>query len=112
MARQIMLGKIGVEPFLVPIGKRIDLQPTVLDLEPRQARARFRLEALAARNPCLNAFKRARQRFDLANRSEEHTSELQSLMRSSYAVFCFKKKKLPRCTHPTIQPSNRILNHY
>src|SRR3546814_8236724 len=29
----------------------------------------------------------------LANRSEEHTSELQSLMRISYAVFCLKKKK-------------------
>src|SRR3546814_2070481 len=28
-------------------------------------------------------------------RSEEHTSELQSLMRISYAVFCLKKKKLP-----------------
>src|SRR3546814_8412315 len=28
----------------------------------------------------------------LADRSEEHTSELQSLMRSSYAVFCLKKK--------------------
>src|SRR3546814_6564454 len=28
-----------------------------------------------------------------AFRSEEHTSELQSLMRSSYAVFCLKKKK-------------------
>src|SRR3546814_2282787 len=27
------------------------------------------------------------------HRSEEHTSELQSLMRISYAVFCFKKKK-------------------
>src|SRR3546814_10028333 len=27
------------------------------------------------------------------HRSEEHTSELQSLMRSSYAVFCLKKKK-------------------
>src|SRR3546814_1111767 len=27
------------------------------------------------------------------NRSEEHTSELQSLMRTSYAVFCLKKKK-------------------
>src|SRR3546814_8761390 len=27
-------------------------------------------------------------------RSEEHTSELQSLMRISYAVFCLKKKKL------------------
>src|SRR3546814_1790485 len=29
----------------------------------------------------------------LATRSEEHTSELQSLMRISYAVFCLKKKK-------------------
>src|SRR3546814_3626673 len=28
-----------------------------------------------------------------ATRSEEHTSELQSLMRISYAVFCLKKKK-------------------
>src|SRR3546814_6722487 len=31
-----------------------------------------------------------------ANRSEEHTSELQSLMRSSYAVFCLKKKNIQR----------------
>src|SRR3546814_4252797 len=30
---------------------------------------------------------------ELAVRSEEHTSELQSLMRISYAVFCLKKKK-------------------
>src|SRR3546814_2193454 len=30
-----------------------------------------------------------------AARSEEHTSELQSLMRISYAVFCLKKKKTP-----------------
>src|SRR3546814_6669540 len=29
---------------------------------------------------------------DAAHRSEEHTSELQSLLRSSYAVFCLKKK--------------------
>src|SRR3546814_3051632 len=32
-------------------------------------------------------------RRDQAGRSEEHTSELQSLMRISYAVFCLKKKK-------------------
>src|SRR3546814_5952781 len=32
--------------------------------------------------------------FDAGIRSEEHTSELQSLMRISYAVFCLKKKKL------------------
>src|SRR3546814_6980466 len=30
---------------------------------------------------------------ETTNRSEEHTSELQSLMRISYAVFCLKKKK-------------------
>src|SRR3546814_9158039 len=30
---------------------------------------------------------------DVPHRSEEHTSELQSLMRISYAVFCLKKKK-------------------
>src|SRR3546814_5722387 len=30
--------------------------------------------------------------YSLLNRSEEHTSELQSLMRISYAVFCLKKK--------------------
>src|SRR3546814_1468364 len=35
-------------------------------------------------------------------RSEEHTSELQSLMRISYAVFCLQKKKLLNYTnHPT-----------
>src|SRR3546814_5251549 len=38
-----------------------------------------------------------------AARSEEHTSELQSLMRISYAVFCLKKKinknKTRQCTH-------------
>src|SRR3546814_6564060 len=32
-------------------------------------------------------------------RSEEHTSELQSLMRISYAVFCLKKKKTAQYTH-------------
>src|SRR3546814_1636417 len=34
-----------------------------------------------------------RDRHRLRDRSEEHTSELQSLMRISYAVFCLKKKK-------------------
>src|SRR3546814_1425469 len=41
-----------------------------------------------------------RQRNLLEQRSEEHTSELQSLMRISYAVFCLKKKnKLQRHIH-------------
>src|SRR3546814_8935376 len=34
-----------------------------------------------------------------AGRSEEHTSELQSLMRISYAVFCLKKKTLKKPTN-------------
>src|SRR3546814_1834025 len=36
-------------------------------------------------------------------RSEEHTSELQSLMRISYAVFCLKKKKQPTSNHAITQ---------
>src|SRR3546814_6902860 len=40
----------------------------------------------------------ARFPYYMATRSEEHTSELQSLMRISYAVFCLKKKKQKKKT--------------
>src|SRR3546814_2165413 len=43
-------------------------------------------------SPALDVYKRLPTLY-LSNRSEEHTSELQSLMRISYAVFCLKKKK-------------------
>src|SRR3546814_6036161 len=56
-------------------------QPLVDD---RAARQRADVETLHLRGD--RAF------FDPAARSEEHTSELQSLMRISYAVFCLKKK--------------------
>src|SRR3546814_7826892 len=36
---------------------------------------------------------------EFIRRSEEHTSELQSLMRISYAVFCMKKKKTYKAAH-------------
>src|SRR3546814_7436389 len=39
-------------------------------------------------------------------RSEEHTSELQSLMRSSYAVFCLKQKKRQEQINAEIQTTN------
>src|SRR3546814_8689273 len=51
-----------------------------------------RIETL---DPVLHAFRTVdykRAREQAKNRSEEHTSELQSLMRISYAVFCLKKK--------------------
>src|SRR3546814_1861726 len=55
-----------------------------------------------------------------ASRSEEHTSELQSLMRISYAVFCLKKKKKKRTiyivirvytNYQTIRIKNQTLNN-
>src|SRR3546814_4759411 len=49
--------------------------------------AHFALIASAVRPPP------ASLRLASASRSEEHTSELQSLMRISYAVFCLKNKK-------------------
>src|SRR3546814_1215231 len=49
------------------------------------------------------------------SRSEEHTSELQSLMRISYAVFCLKKKKLLTSCNAvstsTQKPRNRHKQH-
>src|SRR3546814_2471778 len=67
---------------------------------PAEDRRRARLSALqqgrrmarvGRRKACVQGHF---HRFDRTrlDRSEEHTSELQSLMRSSYAVFCLKKK--------------------
>src|SRR3546814_1515466 len=50
-----------------------------------------------------------RRGFRRRDRSEEHTSELQSLMRISYAVFCLKKKKTTRVTQPPL--INQTLLH-
>src|SRR3546814_4962640 len=44
-----------------------------------------------------------------STRSEEHTSELQSLMRISYAVFCLKKK-IHIYTHPKQMPQHNYRN--
>src|SRR3546814_10519907 len=44
------------------------------------------------------------------DRSEEHTSELQSLMRTSYAVFCLKKKTKQTATHVKTHNPNNINN--
>src|SRR3546814_9689207 len=54
---------------------------------------RIRVRILRMRNSCLAPSYRLTCRRYI--RSEEHTSELQSLMRISYAVFCLKKKKNP-----------------
>src|SRR3546814_8549964 len=43
-----------------------------------------------------------------AIRSEEHTSELQSLMRISYAVFCLKKKKNTEIEHQYTNSNHKL----
>src|SRR3546814_4939228 len=61
------------------------------DFETHEARV------CIAQGRVLNDPKRPRDYSDqqyLKSRSEEHTSELQSLMRISYAVFCLKKKTI------------------
>src|SRR3546814_6759097 len=71
-ARLHEIGGFGVEPVPALISPR-----------------RF-FALLAGRKFPAATFIRRREDFD---RSDEHTSELQSLMRISYAVFCLKKKK-------------------
>src|SRR3546814_8373055 len=65
---------------------------TRLRLECRSGARANRLD-LAAPLPAPFAARFVRTVRVLLQRSEEHTSELQSLMRISYAVFCLKKKK-------------------
>src|SRR3546814_3989318 len=56
--------------------------------------------------------KEAAPRGRVKKRSEEHTSELQSLMRISYAVFCLNKKKklLKQQQHHTHKPYLKVKN--
>src|SRR3546814_6277272 len=51
------------------------------------------------------------RRGDVRVRSEEHTSELQSLMRISYAVFCLKKKIKHRTTQCNKEYIKRIIKN-
>src|SRR3546814_2620136 len=92
---------------MVPAGKRLHTcQPIVghgvlrlkhnADLAPMKRKAEIRFKLLLI--DCKIAVFAEADLPALA-RSEEHTSELQSLMRISYAVFCLKKKKKPLELH-------------
>src|SRR3546814_8304979 len=73
-----------------------------------ESRASRRTKSLTSSRTC--CFSRSRQR--IAGRSEEHTFELQSLMRISYAVFCLttKNTKSMKSKHPLIKYSNTYFN--
>src|SRR3546814_945618 len=72
-----------------PTGEATAAAPAIARIVSRSADTEdLRLYARGCRTPKLReCYPRS------PARSEEHTSELQSLMRSSYAVFCLKKKK-------------------
>src|SRR3546814_12647075 len=65
-------------------------------LTARQQCQRLQLFARRLRHDLEPRFERIVRIDQFEMRSEEHTSELQSLMRISYAVFCLKKKKKRR----------------
>src|SRR3546814_8716545 len=68
--------------------------PEAVNREQRDDDAQAQTVAEAARHGRrLEDSKKPPGRDERDDRSEEHTSELQSLMRISYAVFCLKKKK-------------------
>src|SRR3546814_1204321 len=72
-------------------------EPTIIEyLQDPPTRERLIELAAAAGLSVRDALRRKGTPYaelGLDDRSEEHTSELQSLMRISYAVFCLKKKK-------------------
>src|SRR3546814_10313910 len=90
------IAQLAVWAFLAPQNNRTGTEAASLVVA---ALKHFR-EPLADERPIVRAarlhatYTVAIWHADLINpRSEEHTSELQSLMRISYAVFCLKKKK-------------------
>src|SRR3546814_6875662 len=86
------LADLGTEDLLdlKGVGAALHLPHGSSDLDESLQPRGFRLLARIPRLP-EPVVERIVVRF--GNRSEEHTSELQSLMRISYAVFCLKKKK-------------------
>src|SRR3546814_9186832 len=64
---------------------------SVVQLQPRAGLSRV-TGVVSADNRRSAEFRATDVEREISERSEEHTSELQSLMRISYAVFCLKKK--------------------
>src|SRR3546814_7446734 len=81
--------------------KRLHLQPGKLEVEPgpEQPVTTTTPQTLGLKAGELMPWFLHGPAAELPGRSEEHTSELQSLMRISYAVFCLKKKILIKTHH-------------
>src|SRR3546814_10492884 len=77
---------------LLAVISRAASDPNV-DLDKMERLLAMQERIVARQAEALFASALSEMQDELPSRSEEHTSELQSLMRISYAVFCLKKKK-------------------
>src|SRR3546814_6724054 len=84
--------------------------PRARDVRTRSSRAVAASSAEVSGPYSTAAASSLHSRRVMPNRSEEHTSELQSLMRISYAVFCLKKKKT--ITHTRDPTHTQTHNHH
>src|SRR3546814_5247249 len=84
--------KIAAEIIAENFSKETVLDMSQMDVPTKADITRRIKEIEKAAKEELEGLK-ARAQEAMQNRSEEHTSELQSLMRIAYAVFCLKKKK-------------------
>src|SRR3546814_5439086 len=93
--RRRHIGKIGPgEEAQRRIGLKPGYQPAYRPDAWEQAPMAIELDGIDPPRRRISCVLPIQQRQgDVVTRSEEHTSELQSLMRISYAVFCLKKKK-------------------
>src|SRR3546814_8732472 len=87
-----LLIRAGYEQRHVPHGFRATMSTIMNEAPGRQKNDRSIIDLMLAHVP-KDKVEGAYNRAAYMDRSEEHTSELQSLMRISYAVFCLKKKK-------------------
>src|SRR3546814_2881675 len=83
---------------------------TTLFRSDADAADRQAVRAAAAHRPRPRTGHGQEDRLPDKRRSEEHTSELQSLMRISYAVFCLKKKNKNEEYHITAKTNNPRIN--
>src|SRR3546814_9675504 len=70
----------------------ISFDPRLISFEAKEREAEVRDAGYSGEIRPDQSYQKIVNLLEMRRRSEEHTSELQSLMRISYAVFCLKKK--------------------
>src|SRR3546814_3199677 len=102
---QVIAASVRLDTVMSAYQQTMTVQAQVVENVAADARA---LSAIVAKSQGAEGSLQAQQ----ATRSEEHTSELQSLMRTSDAVFCLKKKKSKVHTFVARYLKNTVLHMF